>query len=61
MQVGRGAGGAQVARGGEDRVDRVVGVGVARVQGVDAVLQPGARLNCIQPTAPALETDWSLP
>ena len=40
-QVGGGAGGAQVARGGEDRVDRVVGVGVAGVEGVHAVLQPG--------------------
>ncbi len=40
-KIVRGAGGVQVARGGEDRVDGVVGVGVAGVGGVDAVLQPG--------------------
>ncbi len=40
-EVRGGAGGAQVARGGEDRVDRVVGVGVAGVERVHAVLQPG--------------------
>ena len=38
-----GAGGLQVARGGEDRVDRVVGVLDAVVVGVDAVLLPGGR------------------
>ena len=43
VQVGRGAGGAQVAGGGEDRVDGVVGVGVAGVERVDAVLDPGGR------------------
>ena len=61
VQVVRGAGRAQIARGGEDRVDRVVGVGIAGVQGVDPVLQPGPGMNCIQPTAPALETDRSVP
>src|SRR5205085_5158153 len=35
------AGGAQVARGGEDRVDRVVGVLLAVAVGVDAVGGPG--------------------
>ena len=39
--VGVGAGGAQVARGGEDRVDRVVRVLDAVAVGVDAVQPPG--------------------
>ncbi len=43
MQVARGAGSAQVAGGGEDRVDRVVRVGVAGVDRVDAVLDPSGR------------------
>ncbi len=43
MQVARRAGRAQIAGGGEDRVDRVVRVGVAGVERVDAVLDPGGR------------------
>jgi hypothetical protein len=42
-QIGLGAGGAQVARGGEDRVDRVVGILLAVLVGVDAVGLPGRR------------------
>ena len=41
--VGVGAGGLQVPRGREDRVDRVVGVLLAVVVGVDAVLLPRGR------------------
>ncbi len=37
------AGGAQVARGGEDRVDRVEGILLAVLVGVDAVHLPGGR------------------
>ncbi len=40
-QVGGRAGGAQVARGGEHRVDGVVGVGVAGFERVHAVGLPG--------------------
>ncbi len=39
----RGVGGAQVARGGEDRIGWVVGVAHALAGGVDAVLGPGLR------------------
>ena len=43
VQVRGGSGCAQVAGGGEDRVDGVVGVGIARVEGVHAVLNPRCR------------------
>ena len=43
VQIGRGAGCPEVARGGEDGVDRVVGVGVTGIDSVDPVLNPGRR------------------
>jgi hypothetical protein len=51
-----GVGGLEVAGGGEDRVDRVEGVLRPVVVGVDAVGLHVAGMNCIQPSAPALET-----
>ena len=55
-QVLVAAGGPQVAGGGADRVDRVVGVLAAVVVGVDPVGRQVEGMNCIQPSAPAEET-----